>query len=79
MKIKPNSDDDLSLKKILELHNIAIIVFRSVFHDGNKYHPNIFIDDCLFKLSSSGVTTNSGLERAGSNRDLFCIFSTDVL
>ena len=51
MNIKPISDDDLSLKKILELHNIAIIVFRSVFHDGNKYHPNIFIDDCLFKLS----------------------------
>ena len=51
MNIKPISDDDLSLKKILELHNIAIIVFGSVFHDGNKYHPNIFIDDCLFKLS----------------------------
>ena len=79
MKIKPNSDDDLSLKKTLELHNIVIIVFRSVFHDDNKYHPNIFIDDCLFKFSESGVATNSGLERAGSNWDLFCIFSTDVL
>ena len=36
MKIKLNSDDDLPLKKTLELHNI-IIVFRAVSHESNKY------------------------------------------
>ena len=38
MKIKFNSDDDLRLKKTLELHNIQKII-RSVFHDVNKYYP----------------------------------------
>ena len=41
MKMKFNSDDDLPLKKKLELYNLVIVV-RSVFdgicHDGNKYY-----------------------------------------
>ena len=36
MKIKFNSDDDVILKKTLDLHNIIIGV-RSVFHDGNNF------------------------------------------
>ena len=35
MKIKSNSDDDLSLNKTLELHNMIIVV-RSVFHENTK-------------------------------------------
>ena len=31
VKIKFNSDDDLTLKKTLKLHNLIIVV-RSVFH-----------------------------------------------
>ena len=49
MKIKFNSDDDLSLVKILTFYDIVIVV-RSVFNDGNKYHPQLFLDDCLYKL-----------------------------
>ena len=49
MKIKFNSDDDLPLKKTLELYNMIIIV-RSVFHEGNKYYPQVFLDECLHKL-----------------------------
>ena len=33
MQIKFNSDDNLPLKKTLELYNMVIVV-RSVFHDG---------------------------------------------
>ena len=36
MKIKLNSDDDLALKKALELHNMTIVV-RAVFQEDNKY------------------------------------------
>ena len=49
MEIKFNSDDDLPLNKTLELRNM-IIIFRSVFHEGNKYCPQVFLDECLYKL-----------------------------
>ena len=39
MKIKLNSDDDLSLKKTLELHDIIIVV-KSAFHKDYKYCQN---------------------------------------
>ena len=41
MKIKFNSDDDVPLKKALELYNMVIVV-RSIFHEGNKYYPQEF-------------------------------------
>ena len=49
MNIKFNSDADLPQKKTLELCNM-IIVLRSDFHEGNKYHPQAFLDECLHKL-----------------------------
>ena len=39
MKIKLNSDDDLSLNKKIRLHNLTIIV-RSVFEEDSKYYPS---------------------------------------
>ena len=42
IKIEFNSDDDIPLKKTLELYDI-IIVARPVFHDGSKYYPQIFL------------------------------------
>ena len=47
MKINFDSGEDLPLRKILELYNIVIIVVRSVFHEGNKYDPKVFLDECL--------------------------------
>ena len=41
MKIKFNSDDDLPLKKTLELYNV-VIGGRSGFQEGNKYYPPVF-------------------------------------
>ena len=49
MKVKFNSDDDLPLKKTLKLYNLVIVV-RSVFHEGTKYYPQVFLDECLYKL-----------------------------
>ena len=46
MKIKFNSDDELPLKKTLRLYNMIIGV-KSVFHEGNKYYPQFFLDECL--------------------------------
>ena len=48
-KIKFNSDDDLPLNETLKLHNLTIIV-RSVFEEGGKYYPQVFLDECLYEL-----------------------------
>ena len=49
MKIKSSSDDTLPLNKILKLHMLAVIV-RSVFQEENKYHSQVFLDECLYEL-----------------------------
>ena len=49
MKIKFNFDDDLPLNKTLEIRSMVIIV-RSIFHEGNKYYSQVFLDECLYKL-----------------------------
>ena len=36
MKIKPNSNDDLTLNKTLELHNMTINV-KAVFHENDTF------------------------------------------
>ena len=43
MEIIFNSDDDLLLKKILELYNMVIVV-RFVFHEDSKCYPQVFLD-----------------------------------
>ena len=48
MKIKLDSDDKLSLNKTIEIHSM-IIVARVVFHKNNKYYPQVFLDECLYK------------------------------
>ena len=49
MKIKLSSDDNLPLNKTLKLHNITIVI-RSAFQEDNKYYPQVFLDECLYKL-----------------------------
>ena len=49
MKIKFNSDDDLPIHKTLRLYDMVIVV-RSVFHEGKKYYPQVFLYGCLRKL-----------------------------
>ena len=42
MKIKFNLDDNLFLNKILNLHNLTIIVW-SVFQENNSHYPGIIV------------------------------------
>ena len=49
IKIKFNSDDDLPLNKMLELHMLTMIV-RSVFEEDGKYYPQVFLYECLYKV-----------------------------
>ena len=49
MKIKFNSDSDLPLNKPLKFHAMTIIS-RSVFEEGGKLYPQVFLDDALYEL-----------------------------
>ena len=49
MKIFHDLDDDLPLNKQLKFPTIAIVV-RSVFGDGGKYYPQVYLDECLYEL-----------------------------
>ena len=49
MKVKYNSDDKLNLNKTIEIPSMIIVV-RAVFHENNKYLPQVFLDECLYKL-----------------------------
>ena len=47
MKIKFNSDDDLTLNKALKSQNMTITV-RSVFEEDGKLYLQVFLDDTLY-------------------------------
>ena len=49
IKIKSNSDDELPLNKTMEIATMAIVV-TAAFHENNKYYPQVFLDECLYKL-----------------------------
>ena len=48
MKIKFNSDDNLPVKRPLGLCYMMIVV-RFIF-GGNKYYPQVFLDERLYRL-----------------------------
>ena len=50
MKIKFNSNDDLPLNKSRELRLITITI-RHGIKEGNKFYPQVFLDDTLYELS----------------------------
>ena len=49
MKIKFNSDDDLLLNEPLKFHTMVMII-RSVFEEGGKLYPQVFLYDTLHEL-----------------------------
>ena len=49
MKIKLNSDDDLSLNKPLKFHAMTIIII-SVLEEGGKVYLQVFLEDTLHEL-----------------------------
>ena len=48
MKIKFNSDHELN-DKTIEIITM-VIVTGAVFHENNKYYPQVFLDECLYKI-----------------------------
>ena len=48
MKTKFNSDDKLPLNKTTEIPSMIIVV-RAAFHENNKYYPQVFLDEYLYK------------------------------
>ena len=51
MKIKFNSDNNLTLNKPLKFHNMTITL-RSVFEEDGKLYRQVFLDDTLYELST---------------------------
>ena len=49
MKIKFHSDDELPLNETIWIPSITIAV-RAIFLENNKYYPQVFSDECLYKL-----------------------------
>ena len=61
MKIKFNSDDELSLDKPIKIPSIAIVV-GAVFHENDKYYPQEFIDESLYKLYYDRIDVFEGID-----------------
>ena len=49
IKIKVNSDDKLPLSKTVEIPTITIVA-RAVLLENNKYYPQDFLDQGLYKI-----------------------------
>ena len=49
MKIKFNYSDDLRQDKTLEIRSIINAV-RAVFHENNRFYPQVSLGECLCKL-----------------------------
>ena len=47
--MKFHLDNELTLNKTIEIPNMIIVV-RAAFHENNKYYPQVFLDECLYKL-----------------------------
>ena len=49
IKVKFDLDDELPLNKTTEIPTVTIIV-RVIFLENNKYYPQVFLDECLYKI-----------------------------
>ena len=49
MKINFDTDDNLSLNKLLKLYMLTIIV-RSVFEEDGKFYTQVYLDERLEEL-----------------------------
>ena len=48
-RIAVNTDDVVTLKKIIRFPSLTIIV-RSIFENNKKLCPQIYLDECLYEL-----------------------------
>ena len=49
MKTKFESNDNLPIDNIVNMHQVTIII-RSVFAQNGKFYPQLFLDDALYEL-----------------------------
>ena len=49
MKIKFDSNDSFPLNKRIEIPIVAIVV-RAVFYENDKYYPQMFLEECLYRI-----------------------------
>ena len=49
MKLKFNTDHNLSLNTPLKLHLLTIIL-TCIFEEDGKFYPQLHLDDCLYEL-----------------------------
>ena len=54
MKIKFESNDDLPLRKILDIP-VYIIIVRSVFEEYGKYYPQVLLHECLHEYEKQNI------------------------
>ena len=47
-KLRFSSDVDLPLDTLIEFHFLTIVI-NCVIEKGNKYYPEIYLDECLYK------------------------------
>ena len=47
-KLRFSSDVDLPLNTLIEFHSLTIVI-NCVIQKGNKYYPEIYLDECLYK------------------------------
>ena len=49
MEIKFSRDDELPINKTIEISTMTVVL-RAAFYENNKYYPEVFLDECLYKL-----------------------------
>ena len=50
MKIKFESNDELPLGEIINIP-VCLIIAKSVFHENDKYYPQVHLKDCFLSIS----------------------------
>ena len=49
-KLRFSSDVDLPLDTLIEFHAMTIVI-NCVIEKGNKYYPEIYLDECLYETN----------------------------
>ena len=57
MKIKFESNDNLPIDNIVNMHQVIIII-RSVFPQNGKFYPQLFLDDHFMNYKNVTVSKN---------------------
>lgn len=50
LKVGIDLDSDSPLAKTILMCNLVMLI-RSPFHDENKYHPKVFLEECVCKVA----------------------------